>query len=1148
MNIKPRQIPKFDTGGKPSTVNWTDPNSTWFTRSGNQILETTFNTLKSLRDKWKASGSQEDYKKFKQYVDDLNNNQRYGYAPGHLHYKQGNNQLFIGRGTDAWQNMVRNNYKYINDAIGNNYSKYHVVSNLPNSGDSAKSNWKVDNYWAGETDDRTTWGNLLNPNDPDYLKWKDKFREIGIDYRTNPSWNNGDELYGFLIEDNPLQNKKIQPNNQTLSKQTDIRGREEFGNKQQNNSLNQLRKYLPNLLGTARLIGNLWNNDRVYKETLKGYNPNLKDSYKTHRIVVGDEAGKQQFYNRAAQGETKAGRAVTSNMDTQLAYQMENKRVGDELRRQGDIIDNQEIRRTSDEDMQHQFANAQRATEIANYNREAINAYKRDIHDLKAAKMSADWTSIDNELLARETRLRQRDLNNEQIREQLALLDYQNELNNDTEYQDANDELNDAIRDAKARNVDIKSDPKVKEAYNKLQTIQYQRKRRYLENSIYYAKKGTKITTKRKDDLLYKTAKDNGDHYRKMIKLTSDARKRKRITIDKLTSHPKGNTRKMQQGGVAPFTIYRPAVVGGEQSVSTRSSSSDSSKKDVTSYEFVKDLFKEMKGRGNPSDMNSIYIKVKNFLDEQSLFGNEITPDDMATFFISIDEELNQTDSLKAKSDKAKELAINNDALNEYAVTSNGELVVQDQSGKIKTSRASLQEIFEQGYTPLTNEQLSNFRVYHPEYAGRVDFDAIVANGVGMSKIASHIKSIIPAIKSNQMKEDNYVSNKLNQGIKALQEAPPGEYKQTITQKSNLEQAQYALNYIKGMLPKNMVKVLSINAQERGISPDQLIASLISSGSEVEQSVEYTAVTGKGAKDGTGSSGSDGGNDMIPAIAFFNGLGEKETFIIQDKTQDGLKINVISAPITSKGSNTGSITFDKLQASDFGGQLNMNQATMGDALISSTGRQNIVIDGRIYQAELPIDQNAKNNEGIIKPDLRFLKNIEAADMELRSLGIDKSDPNSISKINEIYRKHNLPILYTISNNKLTITSEYARFAIVNGIGTEDAFGDNPEFNDAIQEVSSDNERKQFEQFMQSNTNNSKYKLDNGYSLFGMNWGETKLYKGTIYIPMVSSNISALGGTGYKAKGEEYNQIEAAQQAADAARKMGFNPAGDASNL
>jgi hypothetical protein len=51
---------------------------------------------------------------------------------------------------------------------------------------------------------------------------------------------------------------------------------------------------------------------------------------------------------------------------------------------------------------------------------------------------------------------------------------------------------------------------------------------------------------------------------------------------------------------------------------------------------------------------------------------------------------------------------------------------------------------------------------------------------------------------------------------------------------------------------------------------------------------------------------------MIPAVAFFNGLGEHETFVIQDKTTDGLKINTVSTPITSKGYNTGTITFDKL--------------------------------------------------------------------------------------------------------------------------------------------------------------------------------------------------------------------------------------------
>jgi len=55
---------------------------------------------------------------------------------------------------------------------------------------------------------------------------------------------------------------------------------------------------------------------------------------------------------------------------------------------------------------------------------------------------------------------------------------------------------------------------------------------------------------------------------------------------------------------------------------------------------------------------------------------------------------------------------------------------------------------------------------------------------------------------------------------------------------------------------------------------------------------------------------------------------------------------------------------------------------MGDSLISSIGRSNIIIDGRIYQTELPIDKVAKA-QGIIKPDLKFLKKIEVADYKLR---------------------------------------------------------------------------------------------------------------------------------------------------------------------
>ena len=49
---------------------------------------------------------------------------------------------------------------------------------------------------------------------------------------------------------------------------------------------------------------------------------------------------------------------------------------------------------------------------------------------------------------------------------------------------------------------------------------------------LNYAKSGIKITHKKKDDLLYKTARDAAEHYRKMVKITSDSNNRRRIKID----------------------------------------------------------------------------------------------------------------------------------------------------------------------------------------------------------------------------------------------------------------------------------------------------------------------------------------------------------------------------------------------------------------------------------------------------------------------------------------------------------------------------------------------------------------------------------------------------------------------------------------
>jgi len=88
-----------------------------------------------------------------------------------LKYESNGNNLFIGNGTKNWQNTIINKYGFINDSIGNNFSKYHIVSSNPTSRD-RKGVWNPDNYWAGITNDRTTFGYLNDENNPLYQKWK----------------------------------------------------------------------------------------------------------------------------------------------------------------------------------------------------------------------------------------------------------------------------------------------------------------------------------------------------------------------------------------------------------------------------------------------------------------------------------------------------------------------------------------------------------------------------------------------------------------------------------------------------------------------------------------------------------------------------------------------------------------------------------------------------------------------------------------------------------------------------------------------------------------------------------------------------------------------------------------------------------------
>ena len=1049
-------------------------------------------------------------------------------------------------------------YDFNQTGIKTNQSTRYNIANPPSrtSGDYSREgyNYKVDNLYSAITDDRRLLGRKgdWDENSEEYKQWQKDLNSKGWETYLDTK-DNYYKLRRLAAEpDKPATSKEQEKQKEKIN---GIIGEEKVDKESLWQKLGQgFSKIAPDLLDTLRLAGNMINNQRVYDESMKAIKPNLQQSYHTYRQVTGDEATKQAYYKRAVQGEQRAARPFTSDADRQVAYMNEAKRIGDELRAQGDLADNQRIRETSAESSAHLDANRERDTAVANSNITEMNKADAAKHQLTAQKYSADWTNLEQYLMGRQYKLEKEKARQKELEDQLSLLDTKESLLGNTQLKEYRDLADKAYYDylkyeGKDENEKASLKAKYEEAIKRYQLLNIQLTRENLKKQyggIYSAKEGTKIEKKRKDDslkYLYKTSRDVVEHFRKMSKMTDDSRTKTLPKPIKLPSHPK----KFQYGGLAPFTIYRPLGVGGEEAYkqSVESGSSSKSSKDTAAkdkLDMIKELFKQVQGL--PIDVSRVYQEISGVLNKAKAFGEELSTDDIASMYLNVMNRMSQLKYSQDAFEKAKALATSNEALNEIAVGVHGEMVLQDtDSGKVKIGTLQDWIKSDKKLNPLTNDQILELRAKSPNMVFNDDILGIVNNGVGINKVSAQIKSLAATIGSSTEKLEGISqveSNKIKAGLRILagtSGTPDGYYKVSTDQKDSTENVKAALNYIYNMLPNNYRTLLEIHSDGKG---KELIANFLNSQVSDYVKQDISPLTGKASdkeKDTT--------NDMLPSVAFFNGLGEKDSFVIQDKTGDGLRINTISTPITSKGYSTGSITLSKLESSDFGGQLLMNQATMGDSLISSIGRNNLIVDGRIYQAELPIDKEAKN-QGIIKPDLKFLKNIEIADEKLRQMGIDKSDPKNIPTINKVYQENGLPVLYTISDNKPVITSEYARFAIVNGVGTEEAFGENPEFNDGVREITGEKERQQFETLMQQQSGNSKYKLDNGIgiSALGLTFGETKLYQGTVYIPMVTSNLSALAGTGYKAKGSEYNEIEALQQAADAARQKGFKPAGN----
>ena len=1044
---------------------------------------------------------------------------------------------YLGNG-NSQTSQIHNNDLFNYNTLGIQNAYKNNIFTAPGkrmSGDNPDKGYNADGLYSSVTDWRYLLGRKGDWGDEtseEFKQWQKELNDRGWETYLDKKEDGGDDYYKLRrLAAEPDKPATPQEKEKTKVNETPV---QEY--KQPESiwtKLGQgLNKVAPDLLDALRLAGNMYNNDRVYKESMKAIRPNLQQSYHTYRQVVGDEATKQGFYRRAAQGEQKAARPITSDLDKQIAYQNEAKRIGDELRAQGDLADNQRIRETSQESMAHADANTERDTTLANSNLTELLKADAAKHQLTAQKYSADWTNLEQYLMGRQYKLEKEKAKEQELQNQLATLDIQDDLLGDSTLQNFKMQREKAYNDYIAAKTP-QEQANLKKIFDEANLnyqkyyIQKQRDALHRKYQVSIAKEGVKITKKHKDTsdkFLYKTSRDIVEHFRKMSKMTDDSRIKTLPKPIKLPSHPK----KMQLGGVAPFTVYRPLGAGGENAISTQTSSSTDSKssKDTAAkdkLDMIKELFKAIQGQGLPIDVSTVYQEISGVLNKAKAFGEELTTDDIASMYLSSMQKINNLKYSKDVFDKAKAQATTNEALNEFAVTTGGKLVLQDREGKITTGTYADYIKSKGRLNPITNDQLLNLRAYSPDLAlwKGDELMQIVNNGVGMNKIAAQIKSMAASIGSMENKIEGISqveSNKVKAGLQILagvSGTPDGYYKVTTDSKDSQAKVSAALDYIMSMLPNNYKAILEIHSEGRS---KELIANFLTSQTNDFVKQDVTPLSGKASdKDKESDLDKLGINSATQLLLGMSSPREFAFSIGNGNMFSGL---ARVSGITKDGNPIGAdFSYSDIYKSDLHKNLDLDNASFGDIPINKALKDRIIIDNStIAGVDLPY---TTDRNGRIIPDFQMLNRIEEADQEILKAGINpETEPQ---RVNEIYAKHNLPIKYGADNR---LSERYKRFAVIQATAIEDVFlnKDGLASNGTLSLVSDEEEITKYVNEIKKITGQKDIDMDRP----GLCTGNKDIYKGSIFIPIIGDLVDAVSATG-GLKAGNYDELRSRYQ-------------------
>ena len=624
---------------------------------------------------------------------------------------------------------------------------------------------------------------------------------------------------------------------------------------------------------------------------------------------------------------------------------------------------------------------------------------------------------------------------------------------------------------------------------------------------------------------------------------------------------------RFQQGGITPILLdYTPVVSSYSRASDADSSSASvaSTKKEDKSEGITdKDLLKALESLDAlPNEVRAIQTELQNFILDQSALGGL----DSTTISMKYASLIGKMKIAKFNSDQYKE-AYNqiksNGGINEIAIDTDGYIYCRNRQDPNDFERFTAQEYLQNynDYRAVSNQELLELRARSPELIDNNEVLKVVANGMGMPAIQTMINNAITKIGTTTMQQGGYSQvqiNQIQQGIENIQEASENSnsggtstgilQKLEVMSKDQQQQAKMALQYVYSTLPKSARALLEVKAAEGGVQGGVLglLSTFIASKLDFTKTEDEQRSKDPSSK-GTKSTSTAVPKGVDPTLASLQltpvmmtqlGMGERKQIATIHGGKYGAKNYAQVVPIVNKeGAALGAATtLAKVSESQLSGMLSWEDATMGGARIDQTAMMKVAITGgKMYVMNIPIDKS--RNDGVIAPDIRYLRRLEEADQDIEVWKRQNRGKEITPKeINEIYKKHQLPVLMDEYGN--INARDYAKFALFNGITKDCYLIPPPDGTDIIAEDVSKS-AESYKNILLSTDPSNKEDFDED-NLWDWN-GHDTLYKATVFIPVSTNILSGAATSGQKITGADAVVIEARNQQKE--RLKNYDPNG-----